>query len=127
MIVADLSRFMRMTVDHHVGPGLLPPRLHAVDHFVQAAVLKRQLPPESQGPFQRADELVLHGMVLAVERPPVAIFQHPGNDCRNLAGAGVRIPAIRVRLVAVKEGKTPSADGRLERLAHRRQFKALQA
>ena len=89
-------------------------------------MLKRQLPPESQGPFQRAHELVLYGMLVTIERPSVAVFQHPGNDCGNLASARVEIAAIGIGFVTVEESEPPAANSRLKRLAHCGQFEAPQ-
>ena len=48
------------------------------------------------------------------ERPPIAVLQHRRDDRGNLAGAGVQIAAVGVRLVAVEEGEPPAADGLLE-------------
>ena len=55
---------MRVAVNHHVGLMVPAVLLDAIDHFLLAAVLEGQLPPEGQGPFQRPDELVFHGMMI---------------------------------------------------------------
>ena len=114
MVIADAARLVRVAVDHHVGPGFLAVGFHAVEHFVPAAVLEGQVPPEGQGRFQRADELVFHGMMIRRERPPIAVLQHRRDDRGDLARAGVQIAAVGIGLMAVEEGESPPANGLLE-------------